>query len=194
MSRSIRKVAVLSLAVAASFAVAKTSFAGCHSHRPVHHVQHYHHPVVRHHVVRPIIHVTQPPVVIAPPAPPVEQLPSVPSGATLTLPGNFLGPVAGHVFLVFENVKLPAQIDDWNPNGVTITLPPMAVKQPTPARIDVLLPQGQAMQQVKILLTPPAPLVLHASAPASPLPTGPMASAPNGPPQLAGPIMLQNQQ
>jgi hypothetical protein len=105
------------------------------------------------------------------------------------LPGNFLGPAAGHVFLVLNEVKLPVKIEAWSPSGVTVTLPPMAVKQPTPARLDVIMPQGQLVNKVSILLTPPAPLVLHASAPASPLAAGP------GPvqaavPQIGSPLVL----
>jgi hypothetical protein len=92
---------------------------------------------------------------------------------------------------VLNDVKLPAQIVAWSPNGVTITLPPMAVKQPSPARIDVIMPQGQVINKVKILLTAPAPLVIHQSAPASPLPTGPAAAAVQASaPQVGAPFVL----
>jgi hypothetical protein len=107
------------------------------------------------------------------------------------LPGNFLGPDAGHVFLVLNEVKLPVKIEAWSPSGVTVTLPPMAVKQPSPARIDVIMPQGQLVNKVRILLTAPAPLVIHQSAPASPLPTG-SAAAPvqAAVPQVGAPLVL----
>ena len=201
MSRSFRQAAVCSLAVAATLIAANSSLAGCggghcrSSYRP------YRPPVVRH-IVRPV-HVA-PPVIVAPPVAPiaiaprpigiVPQLPAVPAGSTLSLPGNFMGPVAGHVLLVLNEVKLPAQIVSWSPNGVTVTLPPMAVKQPSPARLDVVLPHGQTISNVKILLTRPAPLVIHPTPPASPLPTGPAA----GPlqtavPQIGNPLVLNPQ-
>jgi hypothetical protein len=105
-----------------------------------------------------------------------------------------MGPVAGHVFLVLNEVKLPTKIVSWSPNGVTVTLPPMAVKQPSPARLDVILPHGQTISSVKILLTPPAPLVIHPTPPASPLPTGP-ATGPlqTGIPQIGTPLVLNPQ-
>ena len=202
MSRSFRQAAVCSFAVTAVLIAAHSSLAGCgggHCHRSSY--RHYR-PVVRH-VVRPVVHVPPPVVAVTPPVAPIiapgpigiaPQLPSVPAGSTLSLPGNFLGPVAGHVFLVLNEVKLPAKIVAWNPNGVTVTLPPMAVKQPSPARLDVILPHGQTISNVKILLTPPAPLVIHPTPPASPLPTGPAAGPlQTGVPQIGNPLVLNPQ-
>ncbi len=168
MSRAIRASVLFSLTVAVVATSASTGSAGCHRHRRAYYPRH----TVVHRVVNPVV--VQP--VIRPVAP-APQLPSVPAGSTLTLPGSFLGPQSGHVFLVLNEVKLPAKIENWNPNGVTITLPPMAVKQPTPSRLDIILPQGQVARRIKILLTPPSPVVLHAGGPASPLATG---SAPSG--------------
>ena len=180
MSRHLQNAAMLLAAVAVVATSANFAQAGCRRHRVIHH-----YPVHRHvHRVHRVIHkpvIVHPPVAIAP-VKPVAHLPSVPAGSTLTLPGNFLGPNPGHVFLVLNKVKLPVRIDNWTPTGVTMTLPPMAVKQPTPARIDVVLEHGQLANKLKILLTPPAALVLHPSAPASPLPTAQPAVA-----QLAAP-------
>ncbi len=193
MSRFLRTLAFASLGIAAVAMTSATVKAGCHSH-----YRHYYHPprVVHHVVNRPVA--VYPPVAPAP-IQPAAQLPLVPAGATLTLPGNFLGPAPGHVFLVLNDVKLPTQVRDWHPNGVTITLPAMAVKHPTRARIDVVLPHGNLSNSVKILLTPPAPLVLHGSSPTHALPTGP-AAAPAAPamaqaaaaPQLGGPVVQSN--
>ena len=206
MSRSFRQAAVCSLAVAATLIAANFSLAGCgggHCRSSYsRNYSHYRAPVVRH-IVRPVVHVA-PPVIVAPPVAPiaiaprpfgiVPQLPSVPAGSTLSLPGNFLGPVAGHVLLVLNEVKLPTQIVSWSPSGVTVTLPPMAVKQPSPARLDVVLPHGQTISKVKILLTPPAPLVIHPTPPASPLPTGPAAGPlQSGVPQIGNPLVLNPQ-
>ena len=208
MSSSFRQAVVCTLALAVVVVAANTSSAGCGSGRyrgRYRHYTSYRAPVV-HRVVRPVVHVAPRFVVVAPPIAPVPviapkpipapaQLPSVPAGSTLSLPGNFLGPVAGHVFLVLNEVKLPAQVVSWSPNGVTVTLPPMAVKQPSPARLDVIMPHGQVINKVKILLPRPAPLVLPPTSPASPLPTGP-AQAPvqAGAPQVGGPFVLSSQQ
>ncbi len=205
MSRTFRKAAVCSLALALVTISAQASSAGgCNrSYRSHGHVQHTvvrHAPIHRHIVhraapliVRPIVAVAPAPVVVraARPIAPRVQRPAVPTGSTLSLPGNFLGPIAGHVFLVLDHVKVPARIENWTSNGVTITLPPMAVKHPTPARIDVIMPHGQAINKVKILLTPPAPLVLHPTAPATPLPTGPATPLleAQGIPQIGAPVV-----
>lgn len=168
MSRMIRTSVLLSLAVAVVAVSTSTASAGCRRYRRSYYPRH----TVVHRVVKPVV--VQPRVVH--PVKPSPQLPSVPAGSTLTLPGSFLGPQAGHVFLVLNEVKLPAKIENWNPNGVTITLPPMAVKQPTPSRLDVILPQGKIARRIKILLTPPSPVVLHNRGIASPQPTAPPAS------------------
>jgi len=111
------------------------------------------------------------PVVPAAPVVAEPQIPSVPAGATLTLPANFLGAAQGDVFLVFQNIKLPVTIVAWNNNGVTITLPPMAIKDPLQLRLDIVLPDGKLAHQQKIRVTAPASVILHPTAPVSPLPT-----------------------
>ncbi len=118
--------------------------------------------------VRPVVQ-QAPPVMFA--ELPQEQLASVPVGSTITLPANFLGPHPGSVFLVFNNIKLPVQVLNWADEGVTITLPAMALRQPLKVRIDVVLPQGQLGLQQYIIVTPPAGVILHPVSPTSPLPT-----------------------
>ncbi|MFV2068185.1 MAG: hypothetical protein ACC645_14530 [Pirellulales bacterium] len=185
MSRTMTNTSLL-LAAATLIISASSAQAGdCryqHDYRPYH----------RSTLIRQVVH--HRPVAVRPgggassqPVAPAADLPSVPAGSTLSLPANFLGPIPGQVFLVLHDVKLPVRIDDWQDNGVTITLPPMAVKQPTPARIDVVMPHGSEGNKVKILLVPPARLVLHPTPPASPLPTGPSGPAPHGPHGPAGP-------
>ena len=180
MSHALKNASLLLAAAVTLIISANSAQAGGCGYR--HHYRPYHPPTVIRQVVhrRPVI---VRPTAVAPvrPVAPVANLPSVPAGSTLSLPANFLGPIAGQVFLVLHDVKLPVRIDDWQENGVTITLPPMAVKEPTPARIDVVLPHGGEGNKVKILLVPPARVVLHPTPPASPLPTGPSGLAPNGP-------------
>ena len=125
-------------------------------------------PVIHHH--HRVVH--KPAVAAIVPPPPAANLTEIPAGSVITLPGNFLGIAPGHVFLVIDTVKLPCEIKDWKPNGVTLCLPPMAIKVPRPARLDVVLPHGKVGNAVKILMTPPAQVVLHPSLPQSPLPTG----------------------
>ena len=99
------------------------------------------------------------------------QLPSAPAGSTLTLPANFLGPAPGSVFMVFKDIKLPVQIVNWSNESITVTLPPMAIRHDVRIRLDVILPHGQVGLQKLLVVTPPADVVLHPTAPQSPLPT-----------------------
>ena len=127
--------AIASLAVTASLSA--PLHAGCHSGYGYGYGYRYSYPTV---YARPVIQ-QAPPVVFA--DLPQEQLASVPVGSTITLPANFLGPQPGSVFLVFNNVKLPVQVINWADEGVTITLPAMALRQSLKVRLDVVLPHGQ---------------------------------------------------
>ena len=127
------------------------------------------------HRAAPVVHTAAPVVVAAPKVRP--NYPTVPAGSTITLPGNFLGQQPGSVLMVFNNIKLPVQVDKWSQTGVTITLPPMAIKDAVVIRLDILLPHGQLGHTQKLLVTAPAPVVLHPTAPTSPLPTNPALQA-----------------
>ncbi|MCP4189184.1 MAG: hypothetical protein GY768_01005 [Planctomycetaceae bacterium] len=176
-----RRIITLTTLSALTFAIfAADASAGCGGRR---HSYHHH---IRHirptRVVRPIVHhrVAPPQVAIAPPLlAPEPQFPMVPSGSTITIPANFLGNQPGSVLMVFNNIKLPVRIDSWTMTGVTVTLPPMAIKESVVIRLDVLLPQGQLGRTQQIRVTAPAPVVLHPTAPTSPLPTNPALQAQN---------------
>lgn len=147
--------------------------------RPVVHVQRptvIHQPIV-HNVVRPVLRT------VAAPLPPRPQLPTVPAGSTMTLPSNFLGTAQGDVFMVFNNIKLPIKIQRWEPTGVTITLPPMAIKTAVEIQVDIVLPNGRLAASRRIRVTKPASVVLHPTAPTSPLPTQDAIQTQNGPRQ-----------
>jgi hypothetical protein len=184
------------IAAAALFAVTLTAFAadahaGCQSRghgfgygygghrvnyvRPVTVVNHVPHVQHVQHIVRPQIQIA-PAVIDAQP-----EFPTVPAGSTLTLPANFLGPQPGSVFMVFDSIKLPVQISQWTENGVTITLPPMAIRDTVLIRLDIVLPHGQVGHTQKLYVTPPAPVVLHPTAPQSPLPTNDALQAQSSP-------------
>ncbi|MFC1758546.1 hypothetical protein ACFL2H_07230 [Planctomycetota bacterium] len=140
-----------------------------------------HQPVVRrvvHKVVRPVA-----PKVVVAPRPAKPQLPTVPAGSTLTLPANFLGNQQGDVFMVFNKIKLPIKIQRWTPTGVTITLPPMAIKTAVEIRVDIVLPNGKLAVSRQLRVTKPASVVLHPVAPTSPLPTESAIQQQNGPQQ-----------
>lgn len=183
-----RKIITLSAVFALTLAAfVADATAGCGGGRRVYH--HYARPVA---VVRPIVHhhhIARPQVAIAPAivAPrPEPQFPVVPSGSTITIPANFLGNQPGSVLMVFNNIKLPVQINNWNMTGVTVTLPPMAIKESVVIRLDVLLPHGKLGHTQKLRVTAPAPVVLHPTAPTSPLPTNPALQAQNNASALLG--------
>ena len=143
-------------------------------------------------VVRPVV--VQPvPVVVT--ARPKQNYPTVPAGSTLTLPANFLGTAPGSVLMVFNNIKLPVKIKQWTQTGVTISLPPMAIRKPVVIRMDIVLPNGTLGHTQRINVLPPAPVVLHPTGPTSPLPTQPALQAarpaqPVTPPVLPAPAVL----
>lgn len=176
--RTLATIAMLAVTLAA---VSSDAFAGCHSrgyggfggysrhvHRVVRPVTHVVRPV---HVVNPIVHQVAPQVAVAPPIVKEPNAPVVPSGSTLTLPANFLGNVPGDVFMVFNDIKLPVQVHKWESTGVTITLPPMAIKESVLIRVDIVLPDGRLGHKQMLRVTKPAEVVLHPTAPTSPLPT-----------------------
>ena len=138
-------------------------------------------PIVHHHVARPQVAIAAPPIVA-----PEPQHPVVPSGSTITIPANFLGNQPGSVLMVFNNIKLPVQINNWTMTGVTVTLPPMAIKDTVVIRLDLLLPHGQLGHTQKLCVTAPAPVVLHPTAPTSPLPTNPALQAQNNASAMLG--------
>ena len=128
-------------------------------------------------------------------------LPTVPAGSTITVPANFLGPHPGAVLITFSNVKLPAVIKNWHNNGVTVELPPMAIRSSVRVRLDVILPHGQLAHRIFLNIAAPPSVVLHAVEPTSPLPTGaslegPAPAAIEAPqpaailPQATGPAQL----
>ena len=165
-----RRIITLSIVSAVVFTCLITdAFAGCGGgscYRPTYR-RAYHHTYVR-----PVVNLVHqaPPVIVAPPQR-RPNFPTVPSGSTITIPANFLGAQPGSVFMVFNNIKLPVQINNWTQTGVTVTLPPMAIKEAVLIRLDIILPHGQLGNTQKILVTAPAPVILHPTAPTSPLPT-----------------------
>ncbi len=128
-----------------------------------------------------------PPKVVVAPSPVKPQLPTVPAGSTLTLPANFLGSQPGDVFMVFNKIKLPITVQRWTPTGVTITLPPMAIKTAVEIRVDIVLPNGTLAVTRHLRVTKPASVVLHPTAPTSPLPTEAAIQQQNGPQPLPAP-------
>ena len=56
-------------------------------------------------------------------------------------------------------------------DGVTIKLPPMAIKSAVEIRVDIVLPNGTLGVTRQLRVTKPASVVLHPTAPKSPLPT-----------------------
>ncbi|MEZ6119600.1 MAG: hypothetical protein R3C28_23945 [Pirellulaceae bacterium] len=157
--------------------MAANSWAGCGGRSSYYRATNYQTHVVRpvhvqHTVIaQPIVKQVVQPVVQVAAAPVEPQFPEVPAGATMTLPGNFLGNNPGSVFMVFKDIKLPVQVQNWTMTGVTITLPPMAIKDAVLIRVDVVRPDGSLAHSQKLRVTAPAQVILHPTAPTSPLPT-----------------------
>ncbi|MCA9214256.1 MAG: hypothetical protein KDB27_14390 [Planctomycetales bacterium] len=169
MSRQIQVTVVLFSVLFAGFASEANACGGLgrfrSSFRPT---IRYSQPVVR---VQPqtVVRHTQKVVVV--PAPKRPELPTVPAGSTLTLPANFLGQQPGDVFMVFNKIKLPVKVLRWQPTGVTIVLPPMAIKTAVEIRLDIVLANGNLAASRQVRVAKPASVVLHPTSPVSPLPT-----------------------
>ena len=80
---------------------------------------------------------------------------TVSAGSSLRLSGNRFGSESGSAFLVFGKVKLPVQIDDWQKTNVTVTLPPMILRDAMKVRVDVVTPAGRLAIRKSLWMTPP---------------------------------------
>jgi len=89
---------------------------------------------------------------------------NVPVGATITLPGN-RGPEPGRVDLVLPQMKLPLAIGAWTTQGVSVTLPEMALTSALPAQIQVLVPGRRTPEMIGITLMPRPQVVLGGQLP-----------------------------
>ena len=90
----------------------------------------------------------------------IERRASVSAGASLKLASSFLGREPGVVFLHVGDTVLNCEIREWTPNSVSLTLPKMGIKSPTPAELDIRLPNGAVNKTVKIELVQPAEIVV----------------------------------
>jgi hypothetical protein len=94
-------------------------------------------------------------VVGAPVAPVVaEQLMQIPVGATVTLQGNNLGDQLGMLVVQIDKISLPAQVNEWKPEGVNVTLPMLGLAGPTRAQLWMVRADGTVAANVAVELLP----------------------------------------
>lgn len=94
-------------------------------------------------------------VVGAPVAPVVaEQLMQIPVGATVTLQGTNLGDQLGMLVVQIDKISLPAQINEWKPEGVNVTLPMLGLAGPTRAQLWMVRADGSVAANVAVELLP----------------------------------------
>lgn len=70
-------------------------------------------------------------------------LPQIPIGATLTLNGKDLSDKEGQVVLQIGEIALPATINEWKNDKVTLTLPVIGITRPSKATLHVLKADGK---------------------------------------------------
>ena len=92
---------------------------------------------------------------------PEEKLLQVPLGATLTLQATGLGEQAGQVIVQIEKIAMPALVSEWKPDGVTATLPTVAIAENIRAELLLMKADGQLASSVKVELTPALPPVIE---------------------------------
>jgi len=95
-------------------------------------------------------------VVAGAPVQPVvaEQVMQVPVGATITLQGTDLGLEVGMLVLQIDKISLPAQVNEWKPDGVNATLPMMGLAGPTRAQLWMVRADGAVAANVAVELLP----------------------------------------
>ncbi len=83
-----------------------------------------------------------------------EQLMQVPVGATITLQGSDLGDQIGMLVVQIDKISLPAQVNEWKPDGVSVTLPMLGLAGPTRAQLWMVRADGAVAANVAVELLP----------------------------------------
>ena len=93
------------------------------------------------------------PVVVGTPVV-AEQVMQIPVGATVTLQGTNLGDQLGMLVVQIDKVSLPAQVNEWKPEGVNVTLPMVGLAGPTRAQLWMVRADGTVAANVAVELLP----------------------------------------
>jgi len=93
------------------------------------------------------------PVVVGTPVV-AEQVMQIPVGATVTLQGTNLGDQLGMLVVQIDKVSLPAQVNEWKPEGVNVTLPMLGLAGPTRAQLWMVRADGTVAANVAVELLP----------------------------------------
>jgi len=83
-----------------------------------------------------------------------EQVMQIPVGATVTLQGTNLGDQLGMLVVQIDKVSLPAQINEWKPEGVNVTLPMLGLAGPTRAQLWMVRADGTVAANIAVELLP----------------------------------------
>jgi hypothetical protein len=75
-------------------------------------------------------------------------------GSTVTLAGKDLGEEEGNVLLEIHNMALAAEVNDWDREAATATLPSFALANETPVTIHLLTADGEVVESYDALLIP----------------------------------------
>lgn len=99
-------------------------------------VVYYRPPVVEVQAARPV-------VTLEAAATPVKvEMPSLSSGATITVFGKYFGPAAGEALVQHGPVKMTCKIVNWQNDRVTLTLPEVEIDDSIHADLHLILPSG----------------------------------------------------
>ena len=96
--------------------------------------------------------------------PPTPQKPTVTIGERLTLDGNQLGSVEGHVQLRMGTISLNAVVEYWSQDSVRIQLPSFKLPEPVDAAIIIGRADGSLADRIDVLLTPKTSNVAYSPA------------------------------
>jgi hypothetical protein len=78
----------------------------------------------------------------------------IPVGATVTMQGTDLGDQLGMLVVQIDKISLPAQVNEWKPEGVNVTLPMLGLAGPTKAQLWMVRADGSVAANVAVELLP----------------------------------------
>jgi hypothetical protein len=83
-----------------------------------------------------------------------EPVMQIPVGATITLQGTDLGDQLGMLVVQIDKISLPAQVNEWKPDAVNVTLPMLGLAGPMRAQLWMVRADGAVAANVAVELLP----------------------------------------
>lgn len=76
------------------------------------------------------------------------EVPTLPSGGTITVFGKYLGSSAGEAVVHHGSLSIQCKVVEWRNDRVILTLPEIELSEPVGAQLRLILPTGQLAKTV----------------------------------------------